>query len=56
MEEVQRPHIYTMLRRKEKVMAEVKEELKPCPFCGNMAEIETFEVKRLFRNAKESER
>lgn len=33
-------------------LAEVKEELKPCPFCGNMAEIETFEVKRLFRDVK----
>ena len=33
-------------------MAEVKKELKPCPFCGNMAEIETFEVKRLFKNVK----
>lgn len=33
-------------------MEEVKEELKPCPFCGDIAEIEVFEVKRLFRDVK----
>lgn len=33
-------------------MAEVKEELKPCPFCGNTAEIEVFEVKKLFRTVR----
>lgn len=33
-------------------MAEVKEELKPCPFCGDIAEIEVFEVKKFFKNVK----
>ena len=39
-------------RSVKNTMEEVKEELKPCPFCGNMAEIETFEVKKLFKNVK----
>lgn len=33
-------------------MKEVQEELKPCPFCGNIAEIEVFEGKKLFRTVK----